>query len=98
MIAACPCGMPPMARCSRPSKDIVAQSRAWCGVPMAPGSPVVVGAEAGEVFLWDAHTGEHLRTFADAPGSVLALDWSPCGNLLVGGDSDGRLRWWEVQS
>ena len=52
----------------------------------------------GEVFLWDAHSGERLRTFADAPGSVLALDWSPPGDLLVSGDSDGILRWWDVKS
>jgi WD40 repeat protein len=65
---------------------------------MAPGSPVVVGAEAMGRYSCGMHTGRRLHTIASAPGSVLALDWSPCGNLLVGGDSDGRLRWWDVQS
>jgi WD40 repeat protein len=50
------------------------------------------------MFLWDAYSGERLHIFADAPGSVLALDWSPRGELLVSGSSDGMLRWWDVQS
>ncbi len=57
---------------------------------------------SGEVVLWDArsgaHCGERMYTIASAPGSVLALDWSPRGELLVSGDSDGRLCWWDVQS
>jgi len=57
---------------------------------------------SGEVVLWDtrsgAHCGERLYTIASAPGSVLALDWSPRGELLVSGDSDGRLCWWDVHS
>ncbi len=56
----------------------------------------------GELFLWDArsgaNSGERLHTFADVPSSLLALDWSPPGDLLIGGDSDGRLCWWDVQS
>lgn len=50
------------------------------------------------MFLWDVHTGERLHTFAEDPDSVLALDWSPRGELLVSGGSDGRLRWWDVPS
>jgi WD40 repeat protein len=26
------------------------------------------------------------------------LAWSPSGELLISGDSDGRLRWWDVHS
>ena len=56
----------------------------------------------GELFLWDArsgaHIGERLHTFADVPSSLLALDWSPRGDLLISGGSDGRLCWWDVQS
>jgi len=32
------------------------------------------------------------------PGEVFAVAWSPSGELLISGGSDGRLRWWEVQS
>jgi WD40 repeat protein len=52
----------------------------------------------GEVFLWDAHNGQHLHTFAGTPGSMLAVEWSPRGELLVSGGSDGILCWWDVQS
>jgi WD40 repeat protein len=51
----------------------------------------------GEVLLWDAHSGERLHTFADYPGSVFTVEWSPRGELLVSGDSDGMLRWWDIQ-
>ena len=50
------------------------------------------------MFLWDALSGELLHTFADSPGSVFAVEWSKCGELLVSGSSDGMLRWWDVQS
>jgi WD40 repeat protein/transcriptional regulator with XRE-family HTH domain len=53
---------------------------------------------SGEIFLWDAHSGERLHTFVDVPGTVLALDWSPRDPLLVSGGSDGMLCWWDVQS
>ena len=32
------------------------------------------------------------------PGVVSAVAWSPSGELLVSGGSDGMLRWWDVQS
>jgi len=29
---------------------------------------------------------------------VSAVTWAPSGQRLISGDSDGRLRWWEVES
>jgi WD40 repeat protein len=29
---------------------------------------------------------------------VYALTWSPTGTVLISGSSDGRLRWWDLQS
>jgi WD40 repeat protein/transcriptional regulator with XRE-family HTH domain len=61
----------------------------------------------GELFVWDAQSGERVRTFAGHPSMVSALAWSrgrtgtrhsPRGNWLVSGGSDGKLRWWDVQS
>src|SRR5258707_14005934 len=31
-------------------------------------------------------------------GVVSAVTWAPSGQRLISGDSDGRLRWWEVES
>ncbi len=37
-------------------------------------------------------------TEASHPGIVTALAWTPSGDKLVSGGSDGLLRWWDVQS
>ncbi len=64
----------------------------------------------GEVFVWDIQTcrdtGDHkgsavraslpVRTITGHFGEVYALAWSD-GNQLISGDSDGMLRWWDVQ-
>ena len=53
------------------------------------------GRGDGEIFVWEAKSGERVRALAE-PASAVA--WSPGGELLISGGSDGRLRWWEVQS
>jgi WD40 repeat protein len=39
-----------------------------------------------------------VHAFAGHPGVVSALSWASSGELVLSGGSDGRLRWWEVQS
>ena len=39
-----------------------------------------------------------MRIIAGYPGVVSALSWAPSGELVVSGGSDGRLRWWDLQS
>ena len=56
------------------------------------------GREGGELFVWEAHSGERVQTLAEHPGVAFAVAWSPSGERLVSGGSDGRLRWWELQS
>jgi WD40 repeat protein len=87
---------------------------------------------SGELFVWDAKTGERVRTFAGSAISALAWShsrtgtvgvvrgydpmpqpdpkpvpcttgvrnspYSPRGDLLISGDSDGMLRWWDVET
>src|SRR6266516_4883473 len=61
--------------------------------------------DAGELVVWDAHSGERhpaweagSSALAGHPGVVSALTWAPSGELVLSGGSDGRLRWWKVQS
>ncbi len=63
------------------------------------------GREGGELFVWDAHSGQRHPAWeagnsalAGHPGLVSAVAWGPSGELLVSGGSDGMLRWWEVPS
>ena len=55
------------------------------------------GREGGELFVWEAHSGERVRALAEHPGLASAVAWSPSGEMLISGGSDGMLRWWEVQ-
>src|SRR5438067_10924626 len=95
-MAASMCGRPPTARYSSGCRGIVVYGVVWSpdGTRLASGGG---SRGSGEVVLWDtrsgAHCGERLYTIAYAPGSVLALDWSPRGEMLVSGASDGRLCW-----
>jgi WD40 repeat protein/transcriptional regulator with XRE-family HTH domain len=82
-------------------------SVAWSpdGSRLATGSGSQRQGDAGELFVWDAHSGEHHPAWgagnsalAGHPGVVSALSWAPGGELVLSGGSDGRLRWWEVQS
>jgi len=55
------------------------------------------GRVGGELFVWEAHSGERVRALAEHPGLASAVAWSPSGEMLISGGSDGMLRWWEVQ-
>ena len=54
------------------------------------------GSERGELFVWEVQRGERLYTF-ESGAAVYALAWSPSGEVLFSGGSDGRLRWWDVR-
>ena len=53
--------------------------------------------DSGELFVWDAHSGERLAALEGVAGVVSALSWGPSGERLLSGGSDGRLRWWDLQ-
>ena len=55
----------------------------------APGGP-------GPVRLWDAKTGEHLRTLEGHTGDVYSVTFSPDGGTLASGSSDGTVTLWEI--
>jgi WD40 repeat protein len=55
-------------------------------------------SNSGELVVWDAHSGEDVRTLTGHPGVASAVTWSPNGEQLISGGSDGMLRWWKIQS
>ena len=48
--------------------------------------------------MWDASSEAGLHIFLEQPAVVTALSWAASGEMVVTGGSDGRLRWWDVQS
>lgn len=47
--------------------------------------------------IWDVAQRKLLR-FIETPATVLGLDFSPDGKMLVAGDSDSTMRLWDVES
>jgi WD40 repeat protein len=62
------------------------------------------GRDRGELFVWDVSnhnacsSGELVQTLKGHPDSVFAVAWSPTGDVLVSGGSDGTIRWWNVET
>lgn len=55
----------------------------------------------GKLFVWDVANGDRetrVQNFSGLTGRVFSVAWSPNGNVLVSGDSAGKLQWWDVAS
>ena len=55
--------------------------------------------------MWEVQRGERHpawgagnSAFVGHPGVVSAVTWAPSRERLISGSSDGRVRWWEVES
>jgi WD40 repeat protein len=59
------------------------------------GGRIAVGAEAGDVRVYDAETGELKARCGGHDGGVFALEFSPDGSLLAAGGHDGKLRFYD---
>jgi hypothetical protein len=60
------------------------------------GGRIAVGAEAGDVRVYDAETGELKARCGGHDGGVFALEFSPDGSLLAAGGHDGKLRFYDA--
>lgn len=50
------------------------------------------------VMLWDAQTGQHLKTLRGHTKGVRALAWCSDGQILASGDAAGVVRLWDVKT
>jgi WD40 repeat protein len=61
------------------------------------GTQVLSGSEDCTLKVWDARTGEEVRTLAGHRDTVYACAWSPCGAKILSCSRDGTLKIWDVR-
>jgi WD40 repeat protein/tRNA A-37 threonylcarbamoyl transferase component Bud32 len=68
-------------------------------VAFSPNVPWLLAAPAGsDIHLWDARTGQILRTFRGHSYRVMTIAFSPDGKSLASGGYDERILIWDVDS
>ena len=60
------------------------------------GARLLSAGKDGSLRLWDAASGEQLRTLAGHEGPVRSCAWSPDGTRLLSAGMDGTLRLWDA--
>lgn len=53
---------------------------------------------SGEIILWNTQSWQPIRTFTGDISIIYPVAWCVNGDLLLSGDSDGMLRWWDVHN
>ena len=61
------------------------------------GSTLTTGSWDDTVRLWDAETGEHIRTLTGHTDGVNSVAFSPDGSTLTTGSSDGTVLLWGLE-
>ncbi|KAF9239102.1 WD40-repeat-containing domain protein [Melanogaster broomeanus] len=69
------------------------------GVAFSPDASLIATAgEHGELFIWNSHTGEHVKTMSghDPAMEVWTVTFSPDGQRIASGSEDRTIRIWDV--
>jgi WD40 repeat protein len=64
----------------------------------ADGRTLAAGAADGNIRVWDAATGDTLKTLSGHRGAVASLAFSPDGRRLVSAGQDETVRVWDVST
>ena len=60
------------------------------------GKRVLTGSYDGTAIVWDAASGEKLRTLRGHTDVVISVALSPNGRHAITGSPDGTTRWWDL--
>ena len=60
------------------------------------GGTLASGSQDDTVRLWDADTGEHLKTLRGHFSYLISLAFSPDGSILASGSEDDHIRLWDA--
>lgn len=75
---------------------------AICGIAFSPDGGLVAGGlcspSGGETYVWDAGTGERIRTFEGHSDLIVDLVWSPDGSRIATAGIDGEAKVWDVRT
>ena len=73
--------------------------RPCCQLVISPdGKRVASGSFSNLAMLWDAESGELLRSFKGHTDHVVAVAFSPDGKVLASGSHDKTIKLWDVES
>ncbi|KAF9230838.1 hypothetical protein BU15DRAFT_83124 [Melanogaster broomeanus] len=63
-------------------------------------SLVAIAGDCGEVFIWNSHTGEHVRKMSghDPSMKIWTVTFSPDGQRIASGSQDHTIRIWDVHN
>src|SRR6266487_2450437 len=72
----------------------------WIGsIAWSPDGKIVASPSVDQTIrLWDAQTGQHLRTREGHSNSIISVAWSPDGKTLASGADDKTIRLWDAQT